>query len=59
MCGEGAEGGLVAHESMDVNAEELSAALGVGLVLQVIGGVVVGWLKGVGGGGARVVSSGP
>jgi hypothetical protein len=59
MRREGTEGCLVAHEAMDVDAEELPAALRVRLVLQVIGGVFVIWRERVGGGGPRVVSSGP
>ena len=44
--GEAAEAGLVAHEAVDVDAEESSTAvLGVG----------VGWGEGLGRGGARVL----
>jgi hypothetical protein len=58
--GEGAERGLIAHEAVDVDTEELAAAIRVGVVLKVVGGVVVvGRLEGVRRRGARVVSGGP
>ena len=44
---------------MDVDAEELSAALILGIMLKVMGGVVVGGHERVGGCCPRVVSSGP
>ena len=59
MRGEGAEGSLVAHETMNVDAEELSAALILRVVLKVMGSVVVGGRERVGGRCSRVVSSGP
>ena len=50
---------LVAHEAVDVDAEELPAAIILGIVLKVMGGIVVGGRERVGGGCSRVVSSGP
>ena len=49
MRRERAEGGLVAHEAMDIDTEELSAALTLRVVLKVVGGVVVGGHERVGG----------
>lgn len=59
MRREGAEGSLVAHEAMDVDAEELPAAVILGIVLKVMGRVVVRGHERVGGRCSRVVSSGP
>lgn len=59
MRREGAEGRLVAHEAMDVDAKELPAAVILGIVLKIMGGVVVGGHERVGGRCSRVVSSGP
>jgi len=42
---EGAEAGLVAHEAMDVDAQELPATVRVGLMLKVFSVVVVGRRK--------------
>jgi len=59
MRREGAKGRLVAHEAMDIDAEELSAALTLRVVLKVMGSVVVGGHERVGGRCSRVVSGGP
>ena len=59
MRRERAEGSLIPHEAMDVDAEELSASLILRIVLKVMGGVVVGGHERVGGRCSRVVSSGP
>jgi hypothetical protein len=40
---ERAEAGLVAHEAMDIDAQELPATIRVGLMLEVLGIIVVGW----------------
>jgi hypothetical protein len=39
---EGSEAGLIAHEAMDVDAQQLPATIRVGLMLEVLGIVVVG-----------------
>ena len=44
---EGAEAGFVAHEAMDVDAQELPATIWMGLMLKVLGIVVVGGREGV------------
>lgn len=49
MRRERAEGGLVAHEAMDIDTEELSAALPLRIVLKVMGSVVVRGHERVGG----------
>ena len=59
MRREGAEGGLIAHEAMHVDAEELPTAFILWIMLKVMGGVVVGRHERVGGRCSRVVSSGP
>lgn len=59
MRREGAKGRLVAHEAMNVDAEELSAALTLRVVLKVMSSVVIGGHKRVGGRCSRVISSGP
>ena len=59
MRREGAEGGLIAHEAVDIYTEELSAAVILRIVLEVMGGVVVGGHERVGGRCSRVVPGGP
>jgi hypothetical protein len=44
---EGAEAGFVAHEAMDVDAQELPTTIRMGLMLKVLGIVVVGGREGV------------
>lgn len=59
MRRERAKGRLIAHEAMNVDAEEFSAALALRVVLKVMGSVVVGGRERVGGRCSRVVSGGP
>lgn len=59
MRREGAERSLVAHEAMDVDAEELPTAFVLRVVLKVMGGVVVGGHERVGRRCSRIASSGP
>lgn len=59
MRGEGAEGSLISHEAVDIDAEELPAAIILGIVLKVVGRVVVGGRERVSGRRSRVVPSGP
>ena len=59
MRREGAEGSLVAHEAMDVDTEELPAAVILRIVLKVMGRVVVGGHERVGGRCSRIVPGGP